>query len=120
MLLHLLTQLRDRLARDLAVLPRAQREFANMLADIDGAPARALQRRVAAATSLRQLWHLRAEMSTVLSGHRDPGEVDRRLARLGRHFPRCAPRTSIAPSASRHASGMAMPRTEHRTPETGR
>lgn len=120
MLHHLLTQLRDRLARDLAVLPRARREFTNMLADIDGAPARALQQRIADATSLRQLWHLRAEMSTVLSGQRDADEVDRRLARLGRHFPHCATRTSMAPSASRHASGMAMPRTEHQTPETGR
>lgn len=41
---------------------------------------------IRAARSLHELWHLRAEVFSLVSRHRDQGEAARRLTRLDRHF----------------------------------
>ena len=69
-------------------LAAARLDFAEALHDVrtDGA-ASALDR-IAVARSLHELWHLREEVFSRISRHRDQAEAKRRMATLDRHFPR--------------------------------
>ena len=50
--------------------------------------------------SLRDLWHLRAELYHVLALNRDQREAEQRLTQLNRHFPTRAPRSGFVPLLS--------------------
>ena len=53
--------------------------------------------RIGQARTLRELWHLRAELYNVVALHHSQQEAERRLAELNRHFPTRAPRSQLAP-----------------------
>lgn len=80
--------------RRLHILEQARRDFADALADIPAADASDLRRRGQSARSLRELWHLRADLYSVVACHRSQAEADRRLRLVNRHFP-----TSTSPTA---------------------
>jgi len=70
-------------------------EFAGCLADIPTRQAADLAVRIRRARSLRELWHLRAEVFSVVSCHADQREARERLSRVNRHFPARAPRSGF-------------------------
>lgn len=70
-------------------------EFVGALDDIQSRQAVELSVRIRHARSLRELWHLRADVFNAISCHCDQNEARQRLARLNRHFPARAPRSSF-------------------------
>lgn len=72
-------------------------EFMATLADIDSEGADTLRRRVADARSLRELWHLRAEVYRIVGIAHSQFQAEERVALLNRHFPTRAPRSQFAP-----------------------
>lgn len=80
-------------------LGRARADFATALADVSGTASADLQTRVRHARSLRELWHLRTELYSLVARVHMQAEAERRLGRLNAHFPSRAPRTdAIDPS----------------------
>jgi hypothetical protein len=77
----------DPLKRVLAV----REEFALALEGIDSQHAQFLQHRIRHQRSLRELWHLRAEMFVLIAQAFTEHEAERRMAPLARHFPLRAP-----------------------------
>lgn len=78
-------------------LPTVRADFEMALIDIGGDASRALLDRVQVARSLRELWHLRPAMFSLISLHHCQGEAEKRMARLNRHFPTRAPRSGFMP-----------------------
>lgn len=76
-------------------------EFAQAVADLRGPAADAVVDRVDAARSLRELWHLRAEVFRLVALQHSQHEADGRLAQLNRHFPTRAPRSGFGTLESR-------------------
>jgi hypothetical protein len=72
----------DPLERVLAV----RDEFARALDGIDSQHAQFLQHRIRHQRSLRELWHLRAEMFVLIAQAFTEHEAERRMAPLARHF----------------------------------
>lgn len=68
-------------------LADARRDFFAAVADLELPAAAALLDRIEFARSLRELWHLRAEVFALVSLERSQLEADRRLAKLNAHFP---------------------------------
>jgi hypothetical protein len=80
-------------------LGQARADFAAALADVPGTASADLQTRVRHARSLRELWHLRAELYSLVARLHMQAEAERRLGRLNAHFPSRAARTdAIDPS----------------------
>jgi hypothetical protein len=87
-------------------LPGVKRDFAACVADLPAAGAEALRHAIDDARSLRELWHLRAEVYKHVGRAHSEAEADRRLQRLNTHFPTRAPRAGMpgrsgAPGARR-------------------
>ncbi len=82
--------------RRLSALDRARQDFAAALADLDSDSALDLRRRGQSARSLRELWHLRADLYSLVARHLSQTEADRRLSTVNRHFP-----SSTKPASSR-------------------
>jgi hypothetical protein len=61
-------------------------EFARMLDGIDTQHAQFLQHTIRHKVSLRELWHLRAEMFVLIARAFTEHEAERRMAPLARHF----------------------------------
>jgi hypothetical protein len=78
-------------------LPPVRDDFMTALADIHGDDARRLRRRVSESCSLRELWHLRADIYRVIGIAHSQSVAETRLALLNRHFPTRAPRSQFAP-----------------------
>lgn len=78
-----------------SALARAKHDFTAALADLGGAKAEELLDRVHFARTLRDLWHLRAEIFSQVSLQHSQHDADARLARLNRHFPTRAPRSGF-------------------------
>lgn len=78
-------------------LPGVRADFVASLADLSGVEVAALAARVDLARSLRELWHLRADVYRLVAVERSQAEAEARLARLNRHFPTRAPRSAFAP-----------------------
>ena len=70
-------------------------EFLGALDDIVTRQAAELGVRIRRARSLRELWHLRADVFNAISCHCDQNEARLRLAGLNRHFPARAPRSAF-------------------------
>ena len=76
-------------------LPAVRMEFMATLADIDSDDADTLRRRIGATHSLRELWHLRAEVYRLVGVAHRQSEAETRVALLSRHFPARAPRSQF-------------------------
>lgn len=81
-------------------LPAVRDEFADCLDDTWGDDACDLSTRIDRAHSLRDLWHLRADVYNVVARQHSQTEAEQRLARLNRHFPTRSPRSGFAPLQS--------------------
>ena len=92
---------RDRAAGDGAPPGRAtplaivRREFVDALDDIPTSTADQLDVRIRAARSLRELWHLRADVFNAVSCYSSQSEARNRLSRLNRHFPVRTPKSGF-------------------------
>jgi len=84
--------------RPLRVLDEARRDFCAALDGLATASAADLLRRGEHARSLRELWHLRAELYSLVARHLNQAEADRRVSLLNRHFP--IGTASAAPASS--------------------
>jgi hypothetical protein len=84
-------------APPLGSLPAVRQDFASRLTDVPGPAAQALRERIGRSPSLRDLWHLRAELYRVVGLQYSQLEAERRVASLNRHFPTRAPRSQFAP-----------------------
>lgn len=78
-----------------------RREFAEAMADLAGEHADILVDRLYKARSLRELWHLRAQVFSLVALQHSQHEADLRLARLNRHFPTRSPRSGFGALESR-------------------
>lgn len=78
-------------------LPAVRLEFQAALIDISPARASELMQRIELARSLRELWHLRADVYGVVAVEYNQAEAESRLSDLNRHFPTRAPRSGFAP-----------------------
>ena len=76
-------------------LTAARQDFFAAAADLKLPAAAALLDRIEYAKSMRELWHLRAEVFALVSLELSQLEADRRLATLNRHFPTRAPRSGF-------------------------
>lgn len=72
-------------------------DFLGALADVERDAAIPLRRRIELSRSLRELWHLRAEVYRLVAVQHSQAEAEARLADLNRHFPTRAPRSGFAP-----------------------
>lgn len=73
-------------------LPGVKSDFLACLNDVESASSDALRSSISASRSLRELWHLRAEVYNAVGRAHSQGEAESRLQRLNRHFPTRAPR----------------------------
>jgi len=89
------TAIVSRQPKALRRLPTAREDFVAAVADIRRGTD--LRERLAHARSLRELWHLRAEVYHLVSLHFDQDEADLRLSRLNRHFPTRSPSSGFGP-----------------------
>jgi hypothetical protein len=78
-------------------LPAVRTEFLATLSDLGGDDVERLRQRIGQARSLRELWHLRAEIYRVVGVARSQAEAEQRVALLNHHFPTRAPRSQFAP-----------------------
>jgi hypothetical protein len=83
-------------ALPLSRLPQARTEFLATLADIDNTSAERLRERINDARSLRELWHVRAEIYRVVGLAHTQDQAEQRVALLNRYFPTRAPRSQFA------------------------
>jgi hypothetical protein len=77
-------------------LDRARVEFVDALDGVDAMAADDLVCRAQHARSLRELWHLRSELYTLIACRMSQAEADQRLARVNQHFPLRTQRVSLA------------------------
>lgn len=77
------------------VLAAARQDFFQSVVDLTLPAAAKLLDRIEFARTMRDLWHLRAEVFALVSLERSQLEADRRLALLNRHFPTRAPRSGF-------------------------
>lgn len=78
-------------------LPPVRQDFRDSVTDIRSEAARSLCARIDQARTLREMWHLRTDLYSVVAVHHSQHEAERRLARLNRHFPTRSPRSGFAP-----------------------
>ncbi|ODU08451.1 MAG: hypothetical protein ABS84_12540 [Rubrivivax sp. SCN 71-131] len=81
-------------------LPGVKQDFRLCLEDVSIAAAESLRTAIDGARSLRELWHLRADLYGLVGRAHSENVAEQRLARLNRHFPTRAPRPG-APAHSR-------------------
>lgn len=74
-------------ARSQAMLDDARLDFADTLADLYTPQAEDLHERIRKARSLRELWHLRSELFSLVSMYHGQADAQARLEALNRHFP---------------------------------
>jgi hypothetical protein len=78
-------------------LPGVRADFRAALLDLPEDSATELLRRIELSHSLRELWHLRADVYRVVAVARSQSEAEARLTALNRHFPSRTPRSAFAP-----------------------
>ena len=96
--------------RQAADLEATREAFRDVVSDLDRLATVGALERVRLARSMQQLWHLRAEMFSLVARHRDQAEAEQRLAELDRHF--CQPeRRSGGLRARARDGGTSLPPT---------
>ena len=94
--------------RHAADLEATREAFRDVVCDLDRLATTGALERVRLARSMQQLWHLRAEMFSLVARHRDQAEAEQRLAELDRHF--CQPeRRSWGLRARARDGGASLP-----------
>ena len=78
-------------------LPAVRAEFAACLKGTRGVAAITLTGRIERARSLRDLWHLRAEIFDCVARQHSQAEAEARVSSLNRHFLTRSPRSGFAP-----------------------
>lgn len=78
------------------VLAATQHEFSEALVGVPNWQAAALRERIRRANSMRELWHLRVDVFSLVALHLSQSEADARLAWLNRRFPTRGPRSGFA------------------------
>jgi hypothetical protein len=78
-------------------LPAVRKDFRAALLDLPADRAADLMRRIELTRSLRELWHLRADVYRVVAIAHSQTVAEARLAALNCHFPTRAPRSGFAP-----------------------
>jgi hypothetical protein len=96
-MLWLMVPAPGKLAQPLNRIPAVRADFIATMADIGSEDADALRWRISQARSLRELWHLRADVFRVIGIAHSQSEAEQRVALLRRHFPARAPRSQFAP-----------------------
>ena len=81
-------------------LPGVKKDFLACLDDVELPAAAGLCASIAGSRSLRELWHLRAEVFNMVGRAHNEAEAERRIERLNRHFPTRAARLGTPGSAS--------------------
>lgn len=83
------------------LLAQVKGEFCALLDDVLTRDSYHLMVKIGSSASLRELWHLRADLYGAIARHHSQGEAERRLATLNRHFPPrpASPRSNFAPLA---------------------
>lgn len=76
-------------------LPGVKRDFLACLNDLDLPAAETVRTSIERARSLRELWHLRADVYSAIGRAHSEHEADRRLQSLNRHFPTRAARPGM-------------------------
>ena len=71
-------------------------DFMASVADIATHEADRIRLRIHEAHSLRELWHVRAELYRVVAVTYSQAQAEQRLLLLNRHFPTRAPRSQLA------------------------
>ena len=84
-------------------LERARSEFVTALRGLVDLETGDLLRRAEHARSLRELWHLRSELYTVIARRISQSEADLRMARVNQYFPTRTQRASVLATESSHA-----------------
>ena len=77
-------------------LEKARSEFVAALAGLLDADHDGLLKRAQHARSLRELWHLRAEVYRLVGTWHSQHQAQERVSLLNRHFPTRAPRSQFA------------------------
>ncbi len=77
-------------------LPRVREDFLAALVDIEHPHVPLLREHIKAARSLRELWHLRSDMFSLLAVAHSQSVAQSRLAGLSQHFPAHAQRSQWA------------------------
>jgi hypothetical protein len=90
---------RSRVAR--STVADARSEFLAMLADLQGDATPLLRERIRRSTSLRELWHLRADVFSAVALQRNQSEAEDRVGWLNRYFPTRSPRSGFGALAFR-------------------
>lgn len=78
-------------------LPAIREDFLTALRDLGGDDGAGVRLRIEQSRSLRELWHLRAEVYRAVAVQHSQSEAECRLAALNRHFPTRAPRSGFMP-----------------------
>lgn len=86
--------------RVLQGLSQVKTEFLSVVWDLQSYTATRARESITQARSLRELWHLRADVFRVIAVHRGQAEAYRRLESLNRHFPVRVTSSNEAPSAA--------------------
>jgi hypothetical protein len=73
--------------RVLQGLNQVKTEFLSVVWDLQSYTATRSRESISQARSLRELWHLRADVFRVIAVHRGQAEAYRRMESLNRHFP---------------------------------
>ena len=76
-------------------LPVVRQEFMAAMADLGSNDADRMRWRVEQARSLRELWHVRADLYRLVAVAHSQTEAEERLLLLNRHFPTRAPRSQF-------------------------
>lgn len=77
-------------------LPGVRTEFLAALTDISGEEADRVRWRIQESRSLRELWHVRADVYSLVAVHHSQAQAEQRLLMLSHHFPARAPRSQFA------------------------
>lgn len=73
-------------------LPAVKRDFLACLDDVTTSSVDSLRASIGGSRSLRELWHLRAELYTTVGRAHSQVRAEQRIERLNRHFPTRAAR----------------------------
>jgi hypothetical protein len=78
-------------------LAQVKHEFCLAVTEFKTLEAAELLERIALARTLLELWHLRADVYSLVAVHHNQVEAERRLAQLNRHYPTRSPRSGFTP-----------------------
>jgi hypothetical protein len=90
--------------RSTTVLAATQSEFDKALTGVPGWQAATVRERIRRASSMRELWHLRVDVFSLVALHLSQAEAEDRLAWLNRRFPTRGPRSGFAELTTREVA----------------